>query len=420
MKGELLLIFICILLGLLIFGVLGGTIFKEGMEPNNSNAVTTLYYGPRGTTAQININKDGSKRIVVNNGDGTTTIFTNNKTGNTDMTNIDPTNTNTSTSTVFIGDNGDTARIMMSPTGQSTLIITKKGGVIDKYTINTNASTNANTNANTNASTNANINTNTSSGSTTDNYDNYNHYDKSSYPTLFYGPDGGTARLIKTPNNNTIVTTFKDGTTQIYYIDNNKTDGNMSIYNGNNGSTAKVITGNNGRQVIEISGPNNSKIVYTAQNNYTYQNQDQYNGTYNPNVNTIGSDYNAAFNTASKNGIQSSTITGPAGNTFSTYDSSPYFNSLPQGISRSQIPPGQEDLYILKSQVVPPVCPACPDPIVKCPSKDDEVNTKCPPCPPCARCPEPAFDCKKVPNYKAVSPSFLPVPVLNDFSSFGM
>ena len=47
--------------------------------------------------------------------------------------------------------------------------------------------------------------------------------------------------------------------------------------------------------------------------------------------------------------------------------------------------------YILKSEIVPPVCPACP----AIPSKES-----CQPCPPCARCPEPSFECKKVPNYK--------------------
>ena len=61
------------------------------------------------------------------------------------------------------------------------------------------------------------------------------------------------------------------------------------------------------------------------------------------------------------------------------------------------IPPGQEDLYILKSEVVPPVCPACPEPLLKC---SDTDSKKCPPCPPCERCPEPSFECKKVPNYK--------------------
>ena len=48
-------------------------------------------------------------------------------------------------------------------------------------------------------------------------------------------------------------------------------------------------------------------------------------------------------------------------------------------------------------------------------------NTTCPkpePCQPCGRCPEPSFKCKKVPNYAVMGQ--LPVPVLNDFSQFGM
>jgi hypothetical protein len=44
-----------------------------------------------------------------------------------------------------------------------------------------------------------------------------------------------------------------------------------------------------------------------------------------------------------------------------------------------------------------------------------------PPCPPCERCPEPSFDCKKVPTYNsAANNQYLPQPVLADFSQFGM
>ena len=86
----------------------------------------------------------------------------------------------------------------------------------------------------------------------------------------------------------------------------------------------------------------------------------------------------------------------------------------PQGVPGSQIASGDEDLYILKSEVVPPVCPACPV-RTACPRQKP-----CPPCPPCARCPEPAFECKKVPNYKTNNSQYLPRPVLTDFSQFGM
>ena len=84
-------------------------------------------------------------------------------------------------------------------------------------------------------------------------------------------------------------------------------------------------------------------------------------------------------------------------------------------VYKSQIPIGDEDLYILKSQIVPPVCPACPD-IISCGSKEPP-----PPCPACARCPEPSFDCKRVPNYNSAAINqYLPQPVLADFSQFGM
>ena len=47
------------------------------------------------------------------------------------------------------------------------------------------------------------------------------------------------------------------------------------------------------------------------------------------------------------------------------------------GIPASQIPPGTEDLYILKSKVVPPVCPVCPS--IKCDknsNKDKNENSQ--------------------------------------------
>jgi hypothetical protein len=79
---------------------------------------------------------------------------------------------------------------------------------------------------------------------------------------------------------------------------------------------------------------------------------------------------------------------------------------------------------MLKSQMVPPICPACP-PVLACPSKGQ--CPKCPapapvqPCPPCARCPSDPFKCKKVPDYS--SPDIgghLPRPLLDDFSQFGL
>jgi hypothetical protein len=71
---------------------------------------------------------------------------------------------------------------------------------------------------------------------------------------------------------------------------------------------------------------------------------------------------------------------------------------------------------------VPPVCPVCPAYKGSNSNNNNDPydEPKCPPCPSCARCPEPSFECKKVPNYNAINDSYLPQPVLNNFSTFGM
>ena len=77
-----------------------------------------------------------------------------------------------------------------------------------------------------------------------------------------------------------------------------------------------------------------------------------------------------------------------------------------EGVTADQIPLGQEKLYVLKSSIVPPVCPRCPS--VDLSKLKDLGKAKCPPCPACARCPEQPFTCKKVPNYKAMNSDNLP------------
>ncbi len=82
-----------------------------------------------------------------------------------------------------------------------------------------------------------------------------------------------------------------------------------------------------------------------------------------------------------------------------------------RGKGKGSILPDERDQYILKSQIVPPVCPACPS---------NNCNQKPPaPCPPCGRCPESLFDCGKVPNFGKDS-LHLPPPkgFLNSFAAF--
>lgn len=159
-------------------------------------------------------------------------------------------------------------------------------------------------------------------------------------------------------------------------------------YTGPAGDTVRTYTNGNTGNTAVVRSNGNIATVDTSDNYNGYDSNDISSTTYN------GS-YGSAI-----------TYTGPQGNSVTAVSSN--------GLPASQIPPGDEDLYILKSQVVPPVCPACPS-NATCPRQEPP-----PPCPPCARCPEPAFHCKKVPNYRANDNSYLPRPVLSDFSQFGM
>jgi len=268
-------------------------------------------------------------------------------------------------------------------------------------------------------------------------YDNYDHYSKTSAPTTYYGPNGSTANVAKKNGDFSIIVKGTNGETTTYSTTapvsktvSSQTDsisslmkqfGNTTFY-GPNGGSARFFTGNDGQYAIEVTKSTGDTIIYTATNTYTY--------------NYSNNNNDASKKTSSYNAFPFAT-TPPASEAQNNKSQSPYNSSLPSGIPKSMIPPGQENLYILKSEVVPPVCPACPSSSA-CPSNKKE---KCPPCPACARCPEPSFECKKVPNYKNTnsssygsydatgnynsvgktgSPGYLPVPVLSDFSTFGM
>jgi hypothetical protein len=267
-------------------------------------------------------------------------------------------------------------------------------------------------------------------------YDNYNHFDKSSYPTKFYGPNGTTATILNKDGKYSLVIIDTAGKTTVYTVEAPSADTTITqtTFYGPNGGTAKITKDNNGNYIINVMKPDGTTMIYTVT---TTQGQtvppSQENMTSTQSTYTVGQGYSS---------LASSGSTGSSG-----YD---YSSSLPKGIPKSMIPPGQEDLYILKSEVVPPVCPACPacsrgvssgssnsgltpgngvkssnasnstGSFLDSFSNNYMESTKCPPCPPCARCPEPAFDCKKVPNYNSINNSYLPMPVLSDFSNFGM
>ena len=296
----------------------------------------------------------------------------------------------------------------------------------------------------TNTTNGASTSSNGASTSSNVNYDNYNHFNGSSTQlasgTSFYGPNGGSV-VVNTDSNGqqSLQVTLENGQQPMTFSSQQSStaiskesytnyygnNGTATTYYGPNGATATVVNGDNGQQAINVQTSSGSYSYTQSGSNPDNTTSTQYYGS-------TGYPIQSSSNSLAYQGPyggSAGSVTGPQGNTAS-YAQGPqgntvagastggygdqYYSTMPQGISKSQIPAGQEDLYILKSQVIPPVCPACPVGAA-CPRQE-----KCPPCPACARCPEPSFECKKVPNYNAIDNSYLPQPIINDFSSFGM
>jgi hypothetical protein len=282
-------------------------------------------------------------------------------------------------------------------------------------------------------------------------YDNYNHFNGASTQlangSTYYGPNGGSVVVVtNSDGSQSLQVTLSNGQTPMTFASTQPTtsptatdassnvesytnyygvNGTATEFYGPNGATATVVNTNNGQKAIQIK---------TSSGTYTYTQSGAY---YNPD-NTTSTQYygstgypiqSSSYSLAYQGpyGGSAGAVTGPAGNTAyyaqgpngntvagTTSNNYDYSSALPPGIPASQIPPGQEDLYILKSEIVPPVCPVCPV-SAACPRQE-----KCPPCPAPQRCKEPSFECKKVPNYNAINEDYLPQPVLNDFSTFGM
>lgn len=222
---------------------------------------------------------------------------------------------------------------------------------------------------------------NSNYNSTTTNYNSNGH---NGSITKFYGPNGFSATIVKIDGRRAIKITTKDKTTIFKEQGSNSNSNTSNNNNNNNNISSSQYYGSTGNRIQTNDESNNE-----SNNNY--------GGPYGGSVDNYHGPRMTKYN------VQQ--------NAQSHFD--PYDSALPPGIPGSQIPRGDEHLYILKSEVVPPVCPVCPS---NCNSRKEP----CPACPPCGRCPEPSFECKKVPNYNAINDSYLPVPVLNDFSSFGM
>ena len=414
-----LLILLILLLALFICSFLGSKYFQEGFYTPDQTNNPPKYVSPNGDTAYVVMNSNGTQTINV--------VMQSDSSGNTYLSYIQP--TPNSQNYISTNNNGTTASI----SGNLMIVEVSPGQNIAFTTTSNSLPTTTSTDTNNN-------------GSNYDNYDNYNHYTGSSNTLTngetFTGVNGGT--VVVTTNSNgsqSLQVTLANGQQPITFTTQSQTgsytkytgsNGNMTIFYGPNGGTATIVNSTNGQRIVNVETSSGSYI-------FTYSNpisntpntitNTQYYGSTGYQIPPFDSQaYNKDPTYYPQSAQGNSTYESNVNNLNNEYDS-----TLPQGIPASKIPPGQEDMYILKSQIVPPVCPVCP-----APSSSYAKKSKCPPCPACERCPEPSMTCKAVPNYNAIDQdklpklmfndfsrfentgSNLPMPILNDFSTFGI
>ena len=143
-------------------------------------------------------------------------------------------------------------------------------------------------------------------------------------------------------------------------------DNNYDNYYSGSGSV-NTYYGPYGNKVVAVKGPYGNEILVDADYN---QNPNYSQTTYTNGANsataTSGPQGNTMVTTSNNNGalVSSNEVnsvnatTGPQGNTIVTTSNNNGALVSTNGVK--QIPHGDQDLYILKSQIVPPVCPACP------------------------------------------------------------
>ena len=412
MNTEALFIFLILLLGLILCSFLG-----------NQNQIIYESYTNQGNTSydgSNNVNSWQTNYDNYNHYNGSSTTLPN--------------------GTAFTGKNGGTIVSKTNANGKISLIVTLSQGekpmIFNTYNSSTTPTTTPPT---TTPTTTASTTTpTTTSSTTTEGYTNY-YYGNELDAMKFYGPNGNTATLVIGSNGTAIINVKTSTGTYIFtqdnsgYYDNVTTPTNTQyygstgnqyppegvVYYGPYGGTAAAATGQNGNTAYYVETPAGNTAAGVNPNYYNpYYNSSQYYGPYGGSAGAAtGPNGNTAYYAQGPNG---NTVAGVNYDSDSDSDSdsepnTDYSSSLPTGVPYSKIPPGQEDMYILKSQVVPPVCPACPVSQSAYSKKE-----KCPPCPACKRCPEPSMTCKAVPNYNSIDQGDLPNPALSSFSSFGL
>jgi len=445
MNTEALFLFLILLLGLVLCSFLGGNCGKEGFDSNSSITLTTgtTFADTNGNTITVIAGSNGTQSLQLVQVPQSSPIAQTTPIQPITLTATPPSGT-TAVANTYYAQFGQTNAVVSNSNGQMSIQVNlPRGQTLTLTQTSTSSSSSSSTSS--------------SSSSLGSYFDNYNHYSGSGSSSqlqngmVFTDTSGNTITVITNSNGTQSLQLLSVGQSSPMVLNSTPPSSYKGTVSANTfyapvgGITATIITDSNNQTAITVNIQGNT-LMFTQTGSSANSSSTQGNGSSLTSTQYYGSTGypiqqgsstlayqgpygGSASSTTGYYGGSAGSVTGPQGNS-AYYAQGPqgntaagassggygdqYYSTMPQGISKSQIPPGQEDLYILKSQVVPPICPACPTSSA-CPRQE-----KCPPCPACARCPEPSFECKKVPNYNAIGSDSLPAPVLNDFSSFGM
>lgn len=194
-------------------------------------------------------------------------------------------------------------------------------------------------------------------------YDNYNHFEEKtaeSDETLFYNKKEGTARIVHTTKYGSIVTTDKSGAATIYSIISPASVGSQ-VYIGPNDSTATVVT-NDGVKEIRTTSATGVIVVYKEDKPVDKNDYSKELNSYVPKKYSSSDNGNTKRTHASAKAIKNANKHLDVFTSSSTTakDYKDILSKMDSTASNTQVPRGNEDLYILKSQIVPMNCPACP------------------------------------------------------------
>jgi hypothetical protein len=308
---------------------------KEGLTNNTTGSTSTkptVYYGPNNETAVVT----SQNTLIITNLSGTQSVYAYKSTSTTSSV----------TTNTYSDSDKHNAVVISTPQGVVAIQVSSGSSTTPSMYYPTNNDTTdstSTTGTTTESMTNATVVTSPTKASPSSSNTEFN---------TFYASNGDVARLIGGQNTEVLVLTIKSsGDVIVFNIDASGNTATVKKFVGPNSQNAVYSkdSSTGAFQVTLTSGSTTTVFVATKPMGSSTQPQSHMHTPTAPSSETVPSA------TASSSSIPATGISQSS--TSSTSSTQP-----PQTV----YPTNQDNLYILKSSIVPPVCPTCPQPIVQC------------------------------------------------------